>query len=158
MASDAITMRLARPGDAGTLAAMSRDLIETGLAWRYSADRIARLIRDPDTAALLACGANGSVLGFAILQFGEQRGHLVLLCVQPAQRRRGVGRQLVDWLCVSAQVAGLASLHLELRADNEGALGFYRSLGFTETGVVPGYYAPHLAARRMVRVLRERQH
>ena len=156
MASD-FTLRLARLADAGTMALMSRDFIETGLAWRYSANRMARLMADPDTVALVACDAEDRVQGFAVMQFGEVRAHLVLLCVRPAQRRRGMARGLIEWLLASAQVAGIESLHLELRADNDGARAFYRRLGFSEAERVQGYYDGRLAALRMVLQLREHQ-
>jgi ribosomal-protein-alanine N-acetyltransferase len=77
-----------------------------------------------------------------------------LLCVQPAQRRRGIARALYGWLVDSARVAGMASIQLELRADNTAALAFYQHLGFVETQTVPDYYVGRLAARRMRQRLR----
>jgi len=88
------------------------------------------------------------------MEFGDERAHLVLLAVRPAHRRLGIGRRLLEWLVESARVAGMASLHLELRAANEAARGFYRAMGFDETIVVPGYYRGREAALRMIRVLR----
>lgn len=153
MAQSAVTLRLARPDDARAMATMSRDLIEAGLGWRYSPLRIAALRRNAETVALVACQGD-AIQGFAIMQFGDERAHLTLLCVQPAQQRSGIGRRLIEWLVESARVAGIASIHLELRADNEAACAFYRALGFGETIVVPGYYAAEIAARRMMKVLR----
>ncbi|MFZ2652172.1 MAG: GNAT family N-acetyltransferase [Burkholderiaceae bacterium] len=135
------------------MALMSRDLIEAGLAWRYSPSRVAGLITEPETSALVACDG-ARLLGFAVMQFGDERAHITLLCVLPAQQRRGIGRRLLAWLFTSAQVAGISTIHLELRADNEPARMFYRALGFSETIVVPGYYEGRFAARRMVRMLR----
>lgn len=132
---------------------MSRDLIEAGLAWRYAPARVAALIAEEQTTALVACD-DAQLLGFAVMQFGDERAHLSLLCVLPQWQRRGIARRLLGWLLESAYVAGMASIHLELRADNEPARMFYRDLGFSETILVPGYYDGHLAARRMVRVLR----
>ena len=136
------------------MAEMSRVLIEAGLDWRYTPRRIAALIGDPDTVALVACDS-ARILGFAIMQFGDEQAHLTLLCVQPARQRRGIGRRLSEWLVASARVAGIVSIQLELRADNAAALTFYRRLGFTETLLVPGYYGGQIAARRMVRLLRQ---
>lgn len=153
-----LQIRLARRSDAGAMAAMSRDFIEAGLAWRYSAERMVQLMAGPDTVALVACDAEDRVHGFAVMQFGDTRAHLVLLCVRPAARRHGVGRRLIDWLLASARVAGIESLHLELRADNPGAHAFYTRLGFTESERVPGYYDGRIPAQRMVLVLREHQH
>ncbi|MED5618262.1 GNAT family N-acetyltransferase [Ideonella sp. BN130291] len=154
MVAHAVTLRLARADDVQALAAMSRDLIEAGLGWRYSPQRMHRLMADRDTVVLVACDT-AAVQGFAVMQFGDQRAHLVLLCVQPGLRRAGVGRRLLHWLLQSADVAGIESVHLELRADNDAALAFYRRMAFTETGQVPGYYGGQIAARRMVRRLRQ---
>lgn len=153
MTAHAITVRLAEPRDAQAIALMSRDLVESGLGWKYDAARILKAMRNPDTLAPVAC-ERGRIEGFAIMEFGEERAHLVLLAVRPAQRRMGIGRRLVDWLVASARTAGIASLHLELRAGNEAARGFYRAMGFDETIVVPGYYRGRESALRMIRVLR----
>ena len=135
------------------MAEMSRTLIEAGLGWRYTSQRVAALIRDPDTVALVACDAV-RLQGFAVMQFGDEQAHLSLLCVSPPQQRHGIGRRLTDWLVESAQVAGIATIVLELRADNPAALAFYWRLGFIETQRVPGYYSGLVDARRMVRLLR----
>jgi ribosomal-protein-alanine N-acetyltransferase len=153
MAARAVTLRLADDPDAPAMASMSRDLIEAGLVWRYSPQRIAALIDESECVALVACDGR-ELLGFAVMQFGDERAHLSLLCVQAARQRRGIGRRLLEWLLESARVAGIAAVHLELRADNEAALMFYRALGFSETILVPGYYEGRLAARRMVHILR----
>ena len=54
----------------------------------------------------------------------------------------------------SAQVAGVSSVHVELRASNAPAYAFYRSLSFVETIRVPGYYRGRETALRMIRMLR----
>lgn len=154
MSAAAITIRLAQPRDAQGIALMSRDLIESGLGWRYDGPRIARGIADRDTVALVACDG-GLVVGFAMMQFGDERAHLALLAVRPLYRRRGIARRLVEWLVESAQTAGIATIHLELRASNDAAKRFYRVLDFSQTVLVPGYYLGKEAALRMLRVLRQ---
>ncbi len=144
----AVMLRPARVQDARAMAEMSRALIEAGLGWRYTPRRVAALIGDPETIALVACD-DVQLLGLAVMQFGDERAHLTLLCVQPVQQRRGVGQRLIGWLLTSARVAGIASVQVELRADNAAALAFYRRLGFIETQMLPAYYSGHLAARRM---------
>jgi ribosomal protein S18 acetylase RimI-like enzyme len=61
---------------------------------------------------------------------------------------------MLDWLVESASAAGIASLHVELRAGNTAAHRLYGSAGFAETFRVPGYYQGAEAAVRMIRVLR----
>jgi ribosomal-protein-alanine N-acetyltransferase len=130
------------------LAGMSRELIEAGLGWRYTPLRMAALIADPETLAVVAFDG-AQIQGFAVMSFGDLHAHLVLLCVQPAQQLRGIGRRLHDWLVESARVAGIESIQLELRADNAAALSLYKHLGYAETALVPGYYAGRVAALRM---------
>jgi len=175
MTPRAITIRPAEPRDAQPIAAMSRDFIESGLGWKYDAARVLRAMRDKETMAVVACeggkgqtkGAPGgavagsvatSVAGFAIMEFGDERAHLVLLAVRPSHRRLGIGQRMLDWLLESARVAGMASIHLELRASNDAARRFYRAMGFYETVLVPGYYrsgeGKKEGALRMLRVLR----
>jgi [ribosomal protein S18]-alanine N-acetyltransferase len=147
-----IELGFANHADAPHLALLARDLIEAGLGWGYRPERIAALIRDQETTALVARGRSRP-LGFAIMRFGDERAHLVLLAVQRPHQRRGIGRTLVDWLLQSARVAGMTSVHVEIRAGNAPAYAFYRSLGFTETFRVPGYYGGLETALRMIRML-----
>ena len=165
MTPRAITIRLAEQRDSQTIAAMSRDFIEAGLGWKYDAARVLRAIRDRDTLAAVACeggkspAARAAVTAFAIMEFGEERAHLVLLAVRPSHRRLGIGQRLLEWMLESARVAGIASVHLELRASNDAARRFYRAMGFYETVLVPGYYRSgegrKEGALRMLRVLRQ---
>ena len=107
MRIDDIVLRPARPHEARAMAEMSRDLIVAGLAWRYTPLRMATLINEPETVALVA--HDGPHLrGLAVMQFGDEHAHLSLLCVQPAQQRQWIGRLLMEWLLASAQVASTA--------------------------------------------------
>ena len=135
MTPRAITIRLAEPRDAQAIALMSRDFIEAGLGWKYDASRVMRAIRDRETLAVVACdaksgaaAARGAVNGFALMEFGEERAHLVLLAVRPSHRRAGIGQRMLEWMLESARCAGIASIHLELRAGNEAARRFYRAM------------------------------
>src|SRR5439155_181672 len=162
----AITIRLAEPRDAQAIGMMSRDFVEAGLGWKYDAARVLRAIRDRETLAVVACESGksstsrGAVTGFAIMEFGDERAHLVLLAVRPSHRRLGIGQRLLEWMLESARCAGMSSIHLELRASNDAARRFYRAMGFYETVLVPGYYRSgegrKEGALRMLRVLRAR--
>ena len=151
--TDAVTLRLADTADAETIAQMSRDLIESGLGWRYRTDRVRRLIGRRDTSSLVACDRGGTV-GFAVMQFDDEHAHLTLLAVKPTHQRQGVARKMMQWQLETARVAGMVSVHLELRATNRPALHFYRTLGFAQTLVLAGYYEQREAAIRMMVLLR----
>ena len=118
---------------------------------------MARQIRCPDTVVLVA--RHREVLaGFAIMHFLAEDAHLMLLAVHPAYQRGGLGRRLMDWLEKSARVAGIATLHLEVRANNQTARAFYRNLGYQEVRFVPWYYSPLDSAIYLTRELRVVQH
>ena len=157
MSTQDITLQFAERSDAALLASMSRDLIETGLGWRYRALSVRQLIDDPETVTLVARGSD-AVAGFGIMKFGDERAHLVLLAVRPTFQRRGIARRLVHWLVESGATAGMASIHVELRARNAGAYAFYRAIGFAETLRVPGYYSGRETAIRLLRMLRAPAH
>jgi [ribosomal protein S18]-alanine N-acetyltransferase len=153
-AAGSILFELAAEADALAIARMSRDLIETGLGWSWTAARVLRAIRDPEALVLVAREGR-SLVGFAIMDFGEEAAHLALLAVDPSHRRRGVGRDLFGWLRESALVAGIAVVKLELRANNVEAQHFYRCLGFEEIGWTVGYYRRRETALRMALRLRQ---
>jgi len=153
MSTQDITLQLADSRDAGILAGMSRDLIEIGLEWRYRTQSLRQLIAHTETVTLVARHGD-TVAGFGIMKYGDEHAHLVLLAVRPDIRRRGIARRLVEWLVMSAATAGVATIHVELRAGNTGAYALYRTLGFAETLRLPGYYAGRETAIRMLRVLR----
>jgi ribosomal-protein-alanine N-acetyltransferase len=88
------------------------------------------------------------------MQLFDERAHLVLLAVRPSHQQRGIGRRLTDWLVASATTAGVASVHVELRAENRAAYALYRKTGFTETLRLQGYYRGRETAIRMMRLLR----
>jgi ribosomal-protein-alanine acetyltransferase len=142
----------ARLSEAAGIADMSRRFIEHGLTWRYRRDSIARQIRDPETDVVVARAASG-IVGFAVteFQFDTRRAHLVLLAVEPAFRRRGVGVALFRWLEKLARLGGIAQLRLEVRADNEAARAFYLDLGFRATELRRGYYDGRRDAISMTR-------
>jgi ribosomal protein S18 acetylase RimI-like enzyme len=148
-----IVVDFATAGDAQVLSTMSRDWVEAGLDWSYRADRIARLIASPNHTAVLA--RDGSrIVGFAIMEFGDERAHLVLLAVRPSHRRRGIARRLANWLIDSAITAGASSVHVEVRESNPPAHALYLALGFEESLRIEGYYQGRETAVRMIRMLR----
>lgn len=147
------SVRLALPDEAGRIALMSREYIELDLGWSWRRERVLAAMADPATNVAVAHGSAG-LLGFGIMEYGEQHAHLALLAVAPACRRQGVGAGLAGWLEASARVAGLEHIRLEAREDNPGAVAFYRRLGFEVVGRRTGYYAGVLDAIRMEKKLR----
>jgi ribosomal protein S18 acetylase RimI-like enzyme len=145
-------IRLATAQDAADIAAMSRDFIEQGLGWSWTAARVLRSIRDRSTNVAVA--RTGQLEAFGIMNYGDDAAHLSLLAVHPASRRKGLATQLVAWLELSARVAGMERIRLEARSDNPQALAFYLQCGFSQVASVQGYYQGQIDALRFEKVLR----
>lgn len=146
------TLRLATLADARAIAEMSRDQIEAGLAWSWTPERVRRAIRDRSTNVVVAMEGI-ALVGFGIMQYGDEKAHLSLLAVGPARRDHGVGAKLLDWLEKSARAAGIERIELETRADNPVALAFYGLRGYERFDVVHGYYQGRIDAYRLARRL-----
>jgi ribosomal-protein-alanine N-acetyltransferase len=141
-------IRLAIPGDARAIARLSRDFIEHGLGWSYTEARVLRAIQRR-TANVAVMHERGCLLGFGIMEYGDTTAHLVLLGVQPTQRRRGLGRHLLEWLEKCAVTAGIERVRVEARADNPTGVSFYRRQGYVVLESVPRYYQGVLDAVRL---------
>lgn len=142
------SVRLATPRDAYAIAELSRDFIEYGLGWSYTPNRILRAIRSR-TINVAVAGDHAHLLAAGIMDYGETTAHLVLLGVQPGQRRRGLGRHVLRWLEECALTAGLERIDVEARADNPGAIAFYQGQGYEVRGHLPQYYRGVLSAVRL---------
>ncbi|MGO4551985.1 GNAT family N-acetyltransferase [Lysobacter sp. 2RAF19] len=149
------TIRLATSDDAPSIATLSREAIEHGLRWRYTPARILAAIRSR-TSNVAVVHAHGGLHAFAIMEYGDTTAHLVLLGVQSTQRRQGLGGRLLTWLEDAARVAGIERIDVECRADNPGAIAFYRHQGYRVQGVIPHYYEARIDAVRLAKDLVQR--
>lgn len=146
-------IRLAEPDDAAVIAAMSRDYIELGLGWSWTPCRVLRSIADRGSNVAVLAEPDGLV-GFGIMQYGDEVAHLALLAVRPPYRKRGLGSRLMAWLESPARVAGIGCIRLEARADNPEAIGFYERRGYRHSGTVAGYYEGLVDAVKLEKSLR----
>ena len=149
-----IRFRLATLADASDIAEMSRSLIETGLGWSWTRQRVEHAIRNTETLVLTAVYED-EIIGFGIMDFGDETAHLSLFAVRESFQRQGIGLRMFIWMRSCALPAGIALIRLELRADNLDARAFYRALGFIDTGHAVGYYRGRENALRMVLDLRK---
>ena len=144
-----LNLQLATPADVLEIARMSRDLIEQGLGWSWTPQRVLRSVVDLHTNVVVALEAS-QLRGFGIMKYHDDEAHLLLLAVHPTAVRRGVGSALLAWLEKAAITAGVGQVYLEARASNAAARAFYRCAGYAEIQHLPGYYqgqepAVHLA-------------
>lgn len=71
----------------------------------------------------------GAIVGYASSRPRGDRLHVVHVITDPAHRRRGVGRALMQELSQRARVAGLRRWMLNVKPDNVAALRLYAECG-----------------------------
>lgn len=77
--------------------------------------------------------------GFSLMRRVADEAELLLLAVDPAYQRRGIGQALLDEFIAAALAHGAHRLHLEVR-DGNPAVSLYRSAGFVAAGRRRNYY------------------
>lgn len=77
--------------------------------------------------------------GFALVRAILDEAELLLIAVDPACRRTGLGGTLLRAVEADCAARGVRKLHLEVRAGN-GAVRLYTGQGFAKVGERRGYY------------------
>jgi ribosomal-protein-alanine N-acetyltransferase len=142
--------------DLDALFAIDRICFRPGIA--YSRADLRYFLSHPRSISILAeDDAAKTILGFVIaqsfLEKGGRVGHFITIDVEPGRRRTGLGRMLMDAMLERLKSAGIATVRLEVAADNAGAQAFYLGLGFARTGRIPGFYMGTLDAFSMEKLL-----
>ncbi len=78
-------------------------------------------------------------VGFSLVRAVADEAELLLLAVDPAAQRRGIGQALLDEFIAGALARGAHRLHLEVR-DGNPAIALYRAAGFSPAGRRRNYY------------------
>jgi [ribosomal protein S18]-alanine N-acetyltransferase len=95
----------------------------------------------PKRISLIAEGADGAAVGFAINSITGLEAELETIAVASRFQRQGVARELFARLAVLLGERGVQTVFLEVRASNTAAIELYRALGFSESGRRRSYYA-----------------
>lgn len=79
--------------------------------------------------------------GFAASRVIGAEAELLNLAVDPEQRRRRMGRALLNESIRRVLQMGASVYYLEVRSSNEAALALYHSAGFRLQSIRKGYYS-----------------
>ena len=123
-------VRVARAEDAGPIA-----ILEGGL----TTEQIAATLAMPSTVGLVA-EQSARFAGHVLATAAADQGEIAWITVDPDLRRAGVARALLAALERVWRERGVTEAWLEVRPDNDGALGLYRGLGWTDHSVRKAYY------------------
>jgi GNAT superfamily N-acetyltransferase len=134
-----LRVREAEPGD---LEAMTDLVGQLGYPSEESAvaGRLERLAADPTSWVYVAVD-DGRVVGVGalhvmpVLERDDPTARITAMVVDEGARRGGVGRALLDRLEETARAEGCARMYLTTRYEREGAVAFYRRMGFEDTSL-----------------------
>ncbi|AGH83927.1 MULTISPECIES: ribosomal protein S18-alanine N-acetyltransferase [Ralstonia solanacearum species complex] len=126
---------------------------QAAFAFPWSRGNFEDSLKSGHLGIVLRDGGN-QVAGYLILMPVVDEMHLLNVTVAPAWQRQGLGR----WLLRAAQALtlahGFASLLLEVRPSNAGAIALYRRVGFAEIGRRKRYYPAENNTREDALVMR----
>lgn len=153
-AAGAVRLRRATVADADALCALEEAT--------FSGDRMSRRqfrhhARVSSSDLIVATGG-GQLLGYALLlrRRGIDSARIYSIAVSAAARGQGLGARLLQRMERIARSHGLSEIRLEVRQDNDSAIGLYERSGYRRFGARPDYYEDGCNAWRLNKSLRPR--
>ena len=113
---------------------------------------IARFIQKNEVVAIIQ---DGKLLAYAVIIRYQRVLRIYSIAVDPAQRRKGYGEQLIAFIVKAARKLRKRSVMLEVKASNEPAICLYEKMGFQKTKILTKYYADGADGIKMIKKLKE---
>jgi GNAT superfamily N-acetyltransferase len=116
-----------------------------------------RLAADADSVTLVEDGPNGRLIGMASGFYAPDTrvAEVGGMFVDPAHRRAGVGKHLLEAVEAWARGLGATRIELEVNPELEAALRLYERCGYTRSGSTRALPSqPSATAVRMSKTLR----
>lgn len=131
--TDAASAVTVRPFNVADSEAVVELWTEAGLTrpWNDPRADIARKLAEQPGLFFVAVSSDGRVVGSVMAGYDGHRGWLNYLATSTAARGSGVGRALVEHAEAALLQRGCPKINLQIRADNDEVVGFYRHLGYT---------------------------
>jgi len=79
---------------------------------------------------------NGKVIASVMGGYEGHRGWINYLAVDPAHRRNGYGRRIMQEVEKRIRARGCPKINLQVRATNDAVIKFYQSLGYADDKVL----------------------
>lgn len=140
-----VRVRLMRPGDVAAVARIERAVFGAEAwprgAFAYLCEVFSASV-PPRGRLWVVEGDDGRILGYTGIELSALGGEadIINVAVDPAHRRRGVGRRLLAAVATYSRQRHVALLWLRVRAGNRSARAFYRRYGFRMVGRFRDYY------------------
>lgn len=80
------------------------------------------------------------MVGYVLMSSAVDQAHVLNLCTAAAHRREGIGEALLRTCIEYSETLNAATIYLEARVSNPGAIRLYERLGFQRIGLRTNYY------------------
>lgn len=100
---------------------------------------IITLLQAPINQLMIAKVAQ-KIVGYCLYQQIFEQAEIFRIGTHPEFQRQGIANQLLNALKLRLTTASVASIMLEVRADNEPAIRLYEHQGFKRIHIRSGYY------------------
>jgi ribosomal-protein-alanine N-acetyltransferase len=117
----------------------SRELLERELSHAWSTVLLA--VEDRPASRQTLGEPVETVVGFIVFWLVHDEVHVLNIATAREERRRGIGRALMEEAAEAGRRRGATLATLEVRRSNLAAIALYRALGYRQVGVRPNYYA-----------------
>ena len=134
MTTDSITIRPLGYSDLPQVIAIERRAFTTP----WSLAMFVLELSKPSGLCLAAVDEDDTMLGYLICARYDTVWHLMNIAVDPAMRRRGIARTMLEQMIERAGAD--REYTLEVRTSNAPAIALYERFGFRPAGTRPRYY------------------
>ena len=84
--------------------------------------------------------SGSEIVGYGVVMMVLDEAHLLNLSIASWWQRRGLGRQMLNFLTEHAVDHAAQCMYLEVRPSNVAGRALYAQAGFREIAMRPGYY------------------
>ena len=106
----------------------------------WSRDMVAAEFSGINPARYYVGEEDGCIVAYAGIWLIAPEGYITNVAVLPEYRRKGAASAILRKMIEEANEEGVSDITLEVRVSNAAAIALYRSFGFEEAGIRPGYY------------------
>ena len=106
----------------------------------WSEETLRSELNNPQNRFFGAFSEEGTLLGTVGIQLVADEGSVFNVAVLPKFRRNGIGKALVETMIAEARKENVATIYLEVRTGNLGAISLYEKQGFVFCGIRKNYY------------------
>lgn len=126
----AVNIRPYEEPDEEAVCRLWREVFPDDPPWNVPEEDIRRK-KEVQPELFLITEIDGEIAGTAMAGYDGHRGWVYCVAVDPAHRREGIGRALMDRVERDLTRMGCHKLNLQVRKSNEEAAAFYEKLGYS---------------------------